>query len=72
MCEDDKNPTLEKIKKKLNEFSVNHLDGNDMCQLLKKIKTDELGNQMIETFKNLKINKWDFILVNKKALKINI
>ena len=57
MCEDNKNPTLEKIKKQLNEFSVNHLDGNDMCQLLKKIKTDELGNQMIETFKNLKINK---------------
>lgn len=28
-----------------------------MCKLLEKVNTDEIGNRMIENFKNVK-NKW--------------
>jgi hypothetical protein len=51
MCEDNKNPTLERIKNKLNEFSGNYLEGGEICKLVTEINTKDLGNTMIETFK---------------------
>ncbi len=67
MCENDKNPNLKEIKKKLNEFNLrlsltedlqdskNDLSGQEMCKLVTNIDTKDLGNTMIESFSNLKI-----------------
>ena len=51
MCEDNKNPTLERIKNKLNDFSGELSEGVEICKLLTEMNTKDLGNAMIETFK---------------------
>ena len=55
MSEVNQDNTLKAIVHKLNDFSKTRLDAKEMCILLTEIKTDELGNEMIETLQNLKI-----------------